>query len=106
MIAPGPIGGTEGMDRLSAKLNPASSSPSDSTAWSENIHSGIPVGRIGDKRDIANAAVFLFSPAASFVSGTLLVVDGASEHVRGLTLPYPLSVLEPEKVKEMIKPKL
>ncbi|EJD04629.1 NAD-binding protein [Fomitiporia mediterranea MF3/22] len=109
VIAPGPIGGTEGMDRLSAQPSPSSSSsPSStsSTAWSSNNHSGIPVARVGDKRDIANAAVFLFSPAASFISGALLVVDGASEHVRASQLPYPQSVLDPESVKEMIKSKL
>jgi NAD(P)-dependent dehydrogenase (short-subunit alcohol dehydrogenase family) len=36
-----------------------------------------PVGRIGTPRDIAEAALFLASDAAAFVSGTFLVVDGA-----------------------------
>jgi len=36
-----------------------------------------PVGRIGTPKDIAEAALFLASDAASFVSGTYLVVDGA-----------------------------
>lgn len=36
-----------------------------------------PVGRIGTPRDIAQAALFLASEAASFISGTSLVVDGA-----------------------------
>ena len=56
--------------------------------------------------DIANAAVFLFSDAASFISGTVLVVDGASEHIRAPQLPYPDSVLDPESVRKLIKPKL
>lgn len=36
-----------------------------------------PTGRMGTPQEIARAAVFLASPAASFISGTNLVVDGA-----------------------------
>jgi len=36
-----------------------------------------PLGRIGTPHDIAEAALFLASDAASFISGTYLVVDGA-----------------------------
>ena len=36
-----------------------------------------PTGRMGTPQELANAAAFLASPAASFVSGTNLVVDGA-----------------------------
>ena len=35
-----------------------------------------PVGRVGEGRDIAEAAAFLASDAASFITGTHLVVDG------------------------------
>lgn len=41
------------------------------------VRSFHPVGRIGTPRDIAEAAFFLASEAASFISGTTLVVDGA-----------------------------
>ena len=36
-----------------------------------------PMGRMGKPEEMARATVFLASPAASFVSGTNLVVDGA-----------------------------
>jgi NAD(P)-dependent dehydrogenase (short-subunit alcohol dehydrogenase family) len=36
-----------------------------------------PLGRVGTPRDVAEAALFLASDAASFISGTFLVVDGA-----------------------------
>ena len=35
-----------------------------------------PVGRIGTPRDIAEAALFLCSPGAAFITGTSLTVDG------------------------------
>ena len=36
-----------------------------------------PTGRMASAQDVANAAVFLASPAASYISGSNLVVDGA-----------------------------
>ena len=36
----------------------------------------IPVGRVGTTTDVAGAAIYLVSDAASLVTGTVLVVDG------------------------------
>jgi gluconate 5-dehydrogenase len=35
-----------------------------------------PIGRWGDPQELAGPAVFLASPAASYVTGHILVVDG------------------------------
>ena len=38
----------------------------------------IPLGRIGEAKDVANAFLFLASPLASYITGTVLSVDGAA----------------------------
>lgn len=86
VIAPGPIAGTVGMDKLSPK----------SGFRTETL----PLGRMGDTVDIANAAIFLFSPAAQYISGAVVVVDGAAHHVSTPIFPYPDAVLYPENIKE------
>lgn len=65
-IAPGPIEGTEGMRRLA---------PSDE-AFHRRLRAAIPLGRYGTVEDIGSAAVFLASPLAAYITGSLLVVDG------------------------------
>ncbi|WP_344589623.1 SDR family oxidoreductase [Actinomadura vinacea] len=40
------------------------------------MESNTPLGRIGDPDDIAAAALFLAAPAAAYVTGTILQVDG------------------------------
>lgn len=49
----------------------------DAAAAMRQVLSFHPLGRIGTPRDVADAALFLASDAASFISGTFLVVDGA-----------------------------
>ncbi|KAL4764558.1 SDR family oxidoreductase [Aspergillus foveolatus] len=66
VIAPGPIASTEGLDRLL---------PSDQL---ERAQRAQPLGRFGSVRDIADATVYLFADTGSYVSGQILVVDGAS----------------------------
>jgi 3-oxoacyl-[acyl-carrier protein] reductase len=41
-----------------------------------NILRQIPMGKFGASEDIANAALFLASPSASYVTGQVLTVDG------------------------------
>jgi len=43
----------------------------------EGMVARIPIGRMGQPRDVANAYLFLASDEASFVSGAVLRVDGA-----------------------------
>jgi 2,4-dienoyl-CoA reductase [(3E)-enoyl-CoA-producing], peroxisomal len=63
-IAPGPIEDTEGMQRLVPEPVKA------------RLRKTIPLGRFGRIADIEKAAVFICSDAASYINGTVLVVDG------------------------------
>lgn len=72
----------------------------------ERYRLGHPTGRVGDIKDIANATVFLFSPAASYITGQVLVVDGGSQHLQQQLLPYPQAVLDPASVRHLVKGKL
>jgi 2-dehydro-3-deoxy-D-gluconate 5-dehydrogenase len=42
------------------------------------IRARIPAGRWGEPADIAGAVVFLASPAASFITGQVLNIDGGA----------------------------
>lgn len=63
-IAPGPIEDTEGMQRLVPE------------PVRERLKKTIPLRRFGRIADIERAALFICSDAASFINGTVLVVDG------------------------------
>ena len=41
-----------------------------------NLISRLPIGRLGELHEIEGAAVFLASPASSYITGTTLYVDG------------------------------
>jgi NAD(P)-dependent dehydrogenase (short-subunit alcohol dehydrogenase family) len=48
-------------------------------AWPDGVHryrAAAPLGRLGDGADVADACLFLASPAARWISGVELVVDG------------------------------
>lgn len=63
-IAPGAVDGTEGIKRLIA------------AEMKDKITNRIPLRRLASVDDIAHAAVFLCSDAASYINGATLVVDG------------------------------
>ena len=44
----------------------------------DRISAGIPLGRVGEPVDIANAYLYLASHSASYVTGVILRVDGAA----------------------------
>jgi NAD(P)-dependent dehydrogenase (short-subunit alcohol dehydrogenase family) len=45
-------------------------------AFRDHIENASPFGRIGEPDDIAGAAIYLASPAASWITGVILPVDG------------------------------
>ena len=67
-ISPGPIANTEGMARLA---------PDESTRAAH--YARIPLKRWGEVQEIGEAAVFLSSPSAQYITGAILDVDGGSQ---------------------------
>jgi len=63
-IVPGPIKDTEGMKRLAPP------------GMDDKVAQAIPLKRMGTVDDIGHTACFLASPLASYVSGSLIMVDG------------------------------
>ena len=68
----GLLPGRIGTERV-AELDAASGDPVAARAAAERT---IPLGRYGDPAEFGRTAAFLLSPAASFVSGVMLPVDG------------------------------
>jgi NAD(P)-dependent dehydrogenase (short-subunit alcohol dehydrogenase family) len=73
-IAPGPVAGTEGMNRLA---------PGGDASW-ERLLAGIPMGRAGERDEIADLALFLCSGAARYLNGTVVVIDGGQSNTGSL----------------------
>lgn len=63
-IVPGPIEGTEGMNRMGGE--------SAEAIWKAMT----PLGRMGKLEDVANVAAFLATPLASYITGARIAVDG------------------------------
>jgi NAD(P)-dependent dehydrogenase (short-subunit alcohol dehydrogenase family) len=74
-ITPGPTENTEGMARLA---------PTE--ALRAAVRDDTPLRRYGRADEIGDAAVYLSSPAAAYVTGTVLDVDGGST-LNGFRLP-------------------
>lgn len=48
----------------------------DTPEFAADVLSRLPIGRVGDTMDVAAAVIYLASPAADLVNGTILLVDG------------------------------
>lgn len=64
-IWPGPIDETEGMQRLAG-----------SPELRARIEQALPLKRFGTKEEVADLALFLASPAAKYITGSVHAVDG------------------------------
>jgi NAD(P)-dependent dehydrogenase (short-subunit alcohol dehydrogenase family) len=64
-VVPGPIEDTEGMRRLASTPEAI-----------QSIICGVPLGRAGTKKDVADLVLFLASPWATYISGAVIPVDG------------------------------
>ena len=57
-------------------LTPLTAPMFEDAAFKADVFARIPLGRLADPDDIANAVVYLASPAAKMVTGQTLAVDG------------------------------
>lgn len=70
-VAPGYIA-SSGMDHY----------PPEAGAMLREMQSTVPAGRFGNEAETSAGIVFLLSPAAAFISGSVLRIDGARPQVR------------------------
>lgn len=63
---------------MTGMMEASLASERDPEATLKAVSAAIPLGRMGQPEDIANAVAFLSSEQASFITGTHLVVDGGT----------------------------
>lgn len=81
-LAPGPINETVGFTKLLG----------GGSKVMEFINDSLPLGRMGTKKEVAEAALFLVSSLSSFTTGTLMFVDGGSRLTSGRTMQASLNM--------------
>ena len=79
-VAPGYIA-SSGMDHY----------PAEAAPMLREMAQTVPLGRFGTEAETAAGIVFLLSPAASFISGSTLRIDGARPQVR---MGWPMRVAD------------
>ncbi len=90
-VAPGYIA-SSGMDHYPPEAGP----------MLREMRSTVPAGRFGTEAETSAAIAFLLSPAASFISGTVLRVDGARPQVRQ---GWPMQIPDADaQQREAVKP--
>ncbi len=90
-VAPGYIA-SSGMDKYPPELRP----------MLREIPQTIPLGRFGNEAEVAAGIVYLLSPAAAFISGSTLRIDGARPQVR---MGWPMRVASGQvRERDAIKP--
>ena len=90
-VAPGYIA-SSGMDHYPPEAGP----------MLREMRNTVPQGRFGNEAETSAAIVFLLSPAASFISGTVLRVDGARPQMR---MGWQQAVAKPDvQQRDAVKP--
>jgi NAD(P)-dependent dehydrogenase (short-subunit alcohol dehydrogenase family) len=74
VVSPGPIK-TPGLVEL------AGSDPAQQQGLLDHMAAQVPLGRVGNPEEIANAVLFLASDEASFIAGAEFFVDGGMAQV-------------------------
>ena len=90
-VAPGYIA-SSGMDHYPPEMGP----------MLREMAQTVPLGRFGTEAETSAGIVFLLSPAAAFISGSVLRIDGARPQVR---MGWPMQVADENALqRDAIKP--